>query len=255
MRTGSCSSCPKRLRIDALRLHPRHSLPDRIQILAVGHAVPRFFARQHLHACRLVRQLCVHHKRQEIFTLERIGRNGVVQKRPHTVPELIQHARRESPEVHRHNCITRQREELYAILGIFGIRALFVDLRALCHAGQHPVFDLTHAAGHGTELRHRVFQAVANHGVLARVGLRLQKAVNLRKGRTAIEIVRVDDGKRSVYRAPAAGQRVTGPPRLRPSFRNFNALRQTVKVLIYIRHMEIPLHAVANGRSPSPRSM
>ena len=60
---------------------------------------------------------------------------------------------------------------MLAVLGVFGVRAFFEDLRAFRHTGQHPVFDLADAARHGAELRHRIFQTVADHGILALIGL------------------------------------------------------------------------------------
>ena len=133
------------------------------------------------------------------------------------------------------------------ILGVFGVRALFEDLRAFCHAGQHPVFDLADAACHGAELRHRIFQAIADHRVFVFVGLCRKEIIDFRERRAAIEIIRVDDGKRTVYHALAAGQRMAGAPRLCASLRSLYALRQAVKILIDVGHMEILLHAVADA--------
>ena len=47
-------------------------------------------------------------------------------------------------------------------------------------------------------------------GIAALARLRGQKIINFGEGRPAIEIVRVDDGKRAVYHALAAGQRMAG---------------------------------------------
>ena len=83
-------------------------------------------------------------------------------------------------------------------------------------------------------------------GIAALVRLRGQKIINFGEGRPAIEIVRVDDGKRAVYHAPAAGQRVAGAPWPGASGRDGNALRQTIQLLKDIGDMEILLHAVAD---------
>ncbi len=80
-------------------------------------------------------------------------------------------------------------------------------------------------------------------GIAALVRLRGQKI----EGRPAIEIVRVDDGKRAVYHALAAGQRMAGAPWLGASGRDGNALRQTLQLLKDIGDMEIPFHAVAEA--------
>ena len=84
-------------------------------------------------------------------------------------------------------------------------------------------------------------------GIAALVRLRGQKIINFGEGRPAIEIVRVDDGKRAVHRTLAAGQRVTGSPWLGASGRDRNALRQTLQLLKDIGDMEIPFHAVAEA--------
>ena len=136
---------------------------------------------------------------------------------------------------------------MLAVLGIFGVRALFEDLRAFCHAGQHPGFDLADAACHAAELRHRIFQAIADHRVFVFVGLCRKEIIDFRERRAAIEIIRVDDGKRTVYHALAAGQRMAGAPRLCAPLRSLYALRQAVKILIDVGHMEILLHAVADA--------
>ena len=80
-------------------------------------------------------------------------------------------------------------------------------------------------------------------GIAALVRLRGQKI----EGRPAIEIVRVDDGKRAVYHALSAGQRMAGAPWLGASGRDGNALRQTLQLLKDIGDMEIPLHTVADA--------
>ena len=67
------------------------------------------------------------------------------------------------------------------------------------------------------------------------------------ESRPAIEIVRVDDGKRAVYHAFSAGQRMAGAPWLGASGRDGNALRQTLQLLKDIGDMEIPLHTVADA--------
>ena len=136
---------------------------------------------------------------------------------------------------------------MLAVLGVFGVRAFFEDLRAFRHTGQHPVFDLADAARHGAELRHRIFQAIADHGILALIGLCRKEIIDFRECRAAIEIIRVDDGKRTVYHALAAGQRMAGAPRLCAPLRSLYALRQAVKILIDVGHMEILLHAVADA--------
>ena len=114
---------------------------------------------------------------------------------------------------------------MLAVLGVFGVRALFEDLCAFRHAGQHAVFDLAHAVCDRAEFRHRVFQTVADHGILALIGLCRQKIIDFRERRAAIEIIRIDDGERAVYHALAAGQRMAGAPRLCASGRHGNALR------------------------------
>ena len=80
-------------------------------------------------------------------------------------------------------------------------------------------------------------------GIAALVRLRGQKI----EGRPAIEIVRVDDGKRAVYHALSAGQRMAGAPWLGASGRDGNALRQTLQLLKDTGDMEIPLHTVADA--------
>ena len=84
-------------------------------------------------------------------------------------------------------------------------------------------------------------------GIAALVRLRGQKIINFGEGRLAIEIVRVDDGKRAVYHALAAGQRMAGAPWPGASGRDGNALRQTLQFLKDIGDMEILLHAVADA--------
>ena len=79
------------------------------------------------------------------------------------------------------------------------------------------------------------------------VGLRSKEIIDFRERRAAIEIIRVDDGKRTVYHALAAGQRMAGAPRLCAPLRSLYALRQAVKILIDVGHMEILLHAVADA--------
>ena len=136
---------------------------------------------------------------------------------------------------------------MLAVLGVLRIRALFEDLRALRHAGQHSVFNLAYAARHGAELRHRIFQAIADHRVFVLVGLRSKEIIDFRERRAAIEIIRVDDGKRAVHHALTAGQRMAGAPWLGASCRDGNALRQTLQLLKDIGDMEIPLHTVADA--------
>ena len=84
-------------------------------------------------------------------------------------------------------------------------------------------------------------------GIAALVRLRGQKIINYGEGRPAIEIVRVDDGKRAVYHALAAGQRMAGAPWLGAAGRDGNALRQTLQLLKDIGDMEIPFHAAAEA--------
>ena len=47
-------------------------------------------------------------------------------------------------------------------------------------------------------------------GIAALVRLRGQKIIDFRERRAAIEIIRVDDGKRAVHHALTAGQRMAG---------------------------------------------
>ena len=84
-------------------------------------------------------------------------------------------------------------------------------------------------------------------GIAALVRLRGQKIIDFRERRAAIEIIRVDDGKRAVYHALAASQRVAGAPWPGASGRDGNALRQTLQFLKDIGDMEIPFHAVADA--------
>ena len=86
-------------------------------------------------------------------------------------------------------------------------------------------------------------------GIAALVRLYGQKIINFGEGRPAIEIVRVDNGERAVHRTLAAGQRVTGSPRLRAAFGERNPFRQAVKLLIDVGHMEEFFHAVADART------
>ena len=84
-------------------------------------------------------------------------------------------------------------------------------------------------------------------GIAALVRLRGQKIINFGEGRPPIEIVRIDDSKRAVHHALAAGQRMAGTPWPGASGRDGNALRQTLQFLKDIGDMEIPLHTVADA--------
>ncbi len=133
------------------------------------------------------------------------------------------------------------------VLGIDGVLAALVDLRALDDVDEHPIPHLAHAAGDGAELRHGIAHPVADHGVAVLIVVRAQKLIDRAERRAAVEIVRVDDREWPVQHVPAAGNGLSRAPGLDASLRDLTARRDIRQLLIDVFDVEKPLHAVADA--------
>ena len=92
-----------------------------------------------------------------------------------------------------------------------------------------------------------VAQLIGDHALFAVVRVVLQKIVERGERAGAVEIVRVYNCERPFDRTRTAEHGVSGAPRLDAPFGDTVSLRQAVKLLIDVLHVENLLHALADA--------
>ena len=243
--------CPEVFRVLALGGLAGNGLHHQRLILAVGHAVPLVGAAQHLDLCLAFLDQFGDHQRQEILTLERVGRQICVQPCGKAVLGLVQEALAKAPQVHAHRGITRQvGPACAAVLGVVHAVCIGLDAGALGHAVQGAVrVGHTHAAGHAAVLRHRVAEQVAHHAVvvIAAVLVGGQVIVHHLERLGAVVVIGVDHRKGAVDEVLGGQHGVAGAPGLDPAFRHGVACGQLFQLLESVFHVHGLGHTVADG--------
>ena len=243
--------CPEVFRVLALGGLAGNGLHHQRLILAVGHAVPLVGAAQHLNLCLAFLDQFGDHQRQEILTLERVGRQICVQPCGKAVLGLVQEALAKAPQIHAHRGITRQvGPACAAVLGVVHAVCIGLDAGALGHAVQGAVrVGHAHAAGHAAVLRHRVAEQVAHHAVvvIAAVLVGGQVIVHHPERLGAVVVIGVDHRKGAVDEVLGGQHGVAGAPGLDPAFRHGVAGRQLFQLLESVFHVHGLGHPVADG--------
>ena len=243
--------CPEVFRVLALGGLAGNGLHHQRLILAVGHAVPLVGAAQHLDLCLAFLDQFGDHQRQEILTLERVGRQICVQPCGKAVLCLVQEALAKAPQVHAHRGITRQvGPACAAVLGVVHAVCIGLDAGALGHAVQGAVrVGHAHAAGHAAVLRHRVAEQVAHHAVvvIAAVLVGGQVIVHHPERLGAVVVIGVDHRKGAVDEVLGGQHGVAGAPGLDPAFRHGVACGQLFQLLESVFHVHGLGHPVADG--------
>ena len=243
--------CPEVFRVLALGGLAGNGLHHQRLILAVGHAVPLVGAAQHLDLCLAFLDQFGDHQRQEILTLERVGRQVCVQPCGKAILGLVQEALAKAPQVHADRGITRQvGPACAAVLGVVHAVCIGFDAGALGHAVQGAVrVGHAHAAGHAAVLRHRVAEQVAHHAVvvIAAVLVGGQVIVHHPERLGAVVVIGVDHRKRAVDEVLGGQHGVAGAPGLDPAFRHGVACGQLFQLLESVFHVHGLGHPVADG--------
>ena len=243
--------CPEVFRVLALGGLAGNGLHHQRLILAVGHAVPLVGAAQHLDLCLAFLDQFGDHQRQEILTLERVGRQICVQPCGKAVLGLVQEALAKAPQIHAHRGITRQvGPACAAVLGVVHAVCIGLDAGALGHAVQGAVrVGHAHAAGHAAVLRHRVAEQVAHHAVvvIAAVLVGGQVIVHHPERLGAVVVIGVDHRKGAVDEVLGGQHGVAGAPGLDPAFRHGVACGQLFQLLESVFHVHGLGHPVADG--------
>ena len=243
--------CPEVFRVLALGGLAGNGLHHQRLILAVGHAVPLVGAAQHLNLCLAFLDQFGDHQRQEILTLERVGRQICVQPCGKAVLGLVQEALAKAPQIHAHRGITRQvGPACAAVLGVVHAVCIGLDAGALGHAVQGAVrVGHAHAAGHAAVLRHRVAEQVAHHAVvvIAAVLVGGQVIVHHPERLGAVVVIGVDHRKGAVDEVLGGQHGVAGAPGLDPAFRHGVACGQLFQLLESVFHVHGLGHPVADG--------
>ena len=243
--------CPEVFRVLALGGLAGNGLHHQRLILAVGHAVPLVGAAQHLDLCLAFLDQFGDHQRQEILTLERVGRQICVQPCGKAVLCLVQEALAKAPQIHAHRGITRQvGPACAAVLGVVHAVCIGLDAGALGHAVQGAVrVGHAHAAGHAAVFRHRVAEQVAHHAVvvIAAVLVGGQVIVHHLERLGAVVVIGVDHRKGAVNEVLGGQHGVAGAPGLDPAFRHGVACGQLFQLLESVFHVHGLGHTVADG--------
>ena len=243
--------CPEVFRVLALGGLAGNGLHHQRLILAVGHAVPLVGAAQHLNLCLAFLDQFGDHQRQEILTLERVGRQICVQPCGKAVLGLVQEALAKAPQIHADGGITRQvGPACAAVLGVVHAVCIGLDAGALGHAVQGAVrVGHAHAAGHAAVLRHRVAEQVAHHAVvvIAAVLVGGQVIVHHPERLGAVVVIGVDHRKGAVDEVLGGQHGVAGAPGLDPAFRHGVACGQLFQLLESVFHVHGLGHPVADG--------
>ena len=243
--------CPEVFRVLALGGLAGNGLHHQRLILAVGHAVPLVGAAQHLDLCLAFLDQFGDHQRQEILTLERVGRQICVQPCGKAVLCLVQEALAKAPQIHAHRGITRQvGPACAAVLGVVHAVCIGLDAGALGHAVQGAVrVGHAHAAGHAAVFRHRVAEQVAHHAVvvIAAVLVGGQVIVHHLERLGAVVVIGVDHRKGAVNEVLGGQHGVAGAPGLDPAFRHGVACGQFFQLLESVFHVHGLGHTVADG--------
>ena len=243
--------CPEVFRVLALGGLAGNGLHHQRLILAVGHTVPLVGAAQHLDLCLAFLDQFGDHQRQEILTLERVGRQICVQPCGKAVLGLVQEALAKAPQVHADRGITRQvGPACAAVLGVVHAVCIGFDAGALGHAVQGAVrVGHAHAAGHAAVLRHRVAEQVAHHAVvvIAAVLVGGQVIVHHPERLGAVVVIGVDHRKGAVDEVLGGQHGVAGTPGLDPAFRHGVACGQLFQLLESVFHVHGLGHTVADG--------
>ena len=213
----------------------------------IRHAVPGVVRVQHGDIRRAGAQLRVHDRRNEILALERVARQVLVQKRRKPARKLAQVQRRKAPEVHGHRRIARQVDEVLTVLGVGGVRAALLDVRALRDALEHAIALRADAARHAAVCRDGVAQAEAHHGIRPLGARHGEKIIQQAVGLDAVIIIGIDNGERPVNLGRSAQHGMGRAPRLRAARRHGIARRQRVELLIGIAHVERRGHGRADA--------
>ena len=243
--------CPEVFRVLALGGLAGNGLHHQRLILAVGHAVPLVGAAQHLDLCLAFLDQFGDHQRQEILTLERVGRQICVQPCGKAVLGLVQEALAKAPQIHADRGITRQvGPACAAVLGVVHAVCIGLDAGALGHAVQGAVrVGHAHAAGYAAVLRHRVAEQVAHHAVvvIAAVLVGGQVIVHHPERLGAVVVIGVDHRKGAVDEVLGGQHGVAGAPGLDPAFRHGVACGQLFQLLESVFHVHGLGHPVADG--------
>ena len=243
--------CPEVFRVLALGGLAGNGLHHQRLILAVGHAVPLVGAAQHLDLCLAFLDQFGDHQRQEILTLERVGRQICVQPCGKAVLGLVQEALAKAPQIHADRGITRQvGPACAAVLGVVHAVCIGFDAGALGHAVQGAVrVGHAHTAGHAAVLRHRVAEQVAHHAVvvIAAVLVGGQVIVHHPERLGAVVVIGVDHRKGAVDEVLGGQHGVAGAPGLDPAFRHGVACGQLFQLLESVFHVHGLGHTVADG--------
>ena len=243
--------CPEVFRVLALGGLAGNGLHHQRLILAVGHAVPLVGAAQHLDLCLAFLDQFGDHQRQEILTLERVGRQICVQPCGKAVLGLVQEALAKAPQIHADRGITRQvGPACAAVLGVVHAVCIGLDAGALGHAVQGAVrVGHAHAAGYAAVLRHRVAEQVAHHAVvvIAAVLVGGQVIVHHPERLGAVVVIGVDHRKGAVNEVLGGQHGVAGAPGLDPAFRHGVACGQLFQLLESVFHVHGLGHPVADG--------
>ena len=243
--------CPEVFRVLALGGLAGNGLHHQRLILAVGHAVPLVGAAQHLDLCLAFLDQFGDHQRQEILTLERVGRQICVQPCGKAVLCLVQEALAKAPQVHADRGITRQvGPACAAVLGVVHAVCIGLDAGALGHAVQGAVrVGHAHAAGHAAVLRHCVAEQVAHHAVvvIAAVLVGGQVIVHHPERLGAVVVIGIDHRKGAVNEVLGGQHGVAGAPGLDPAFRHGVACGQLFQLLESVFHVHGLRHTVADG--------
>ena len=243
--------CPEVFRVLALGGLAGNGLHHQRLILAVGHAVPLVGAAQHLDLCLAFLDQFGDHQRQEILTLERVGRQICVQPCGKAVLGLVQEALAKAPQIHADRGITRQvGPACAAVLGVVHAVCIGFDAGALGHAVQGAVrVGHAHAASHAAVLRHCVAEQVAHHAVvvIAAVLVGGQVIVHHPERLGAVVVIGVDHRKGAVDEVLGGQHGVAGAPGLDPAFRHGVACGQLFQLLESVFHVHGLGHPVADG--------